>query len=258
MSVRLRPLLILAFGLAAATTHAKLLRPVPAGILYPMFNQAAIVNPAALPKEKATSVQALFSPGSTDGAANNYEGTVATSTKKLGLGLGYLGSQSTSQTTHSAFAGVGAKWNNISVGMSVQDPDVSSGGFQPNLGVGMIASLKEFDIGAVMYDLNESARGGLGVGFANKRYALEGYILLPPFSTLDNSTAPFLLGVGAGIYGQVVAVSFGATYALSQQNFGGDSLQFFIAGVAWLGNSFNLFARFDSPETFTGGITLVF
>lgn len=233
--------------------------PASTGLLFPGFNVAGTINPAALTSERATALQVAFSPGISAGSTSSAYGSVATSNKKLAMSAGYSGANIGGPTlSHSAFAALGFKFGDVAFGLDVHNQNFSPTanfvdiGFQYNAEGNIV-------IGGSFYSLNSAAQLGLGIGYkAGRRYHLEANLILPPFNSFG---AGYILLVGAGMNVSLFDVYFSVGYYL---NPGAYSTFYYLFGTAiWLGKSVNLFVQYASLQgsfwgLFTTGLTFVF
>jgi len=229
--------------------------PNAVGILFPGFNVAAGVNPAALPLAgKVVAVQAGFTPPLQAGDPNAIFGGLAVAKKGLGVGLGYLRGQSSSEITQGVFGGVGFSFENVSFGLGLRDSNVS-GGFSPNVDIGFIVgnqkSGKGVSFGGVFYNLDSLAQLALGIGYGSvKKYSIEATVLIPPFDFLDSG---YVFTASANLRAELLGIYFRTSYATISDHFSHT-----IGLAAWVSEQFNLFAQFTTTRTLTLGATVVF
>lgn len=197
--------------------------------------------------------------------ANGSSGTgsalagAAHSKKDRGVGLGYIGSfpsgGSSFQTQQNgAFAGGGIKMENVSVGVSADDSDLSTG-LNPNINIAVTAKLTSALIGAVVRSVNGAATPQMAVGYGSSRYSLEANVSLPTFSQIGTTNGLYSLGISGAIYGDFT-VAFNTSYNTSFGASGGYFLHS-LWTLVWLSDSINLLAQFASTETITVGMTIV-
>lgn len=224
--------------------------PQPVGLLYPGFNVAAGVNAAALPSAgRDTAVQLAYSPGSTADAHEMF-GSVAHSKGNIGFSAGYQGFLFNGAMNHGAFVGLGAEVSNFAFGLGLRDDDVG-GGVNPMVDAGMIINLKILDLGLVFYDLNGTARLGVGVGSkSGSRFNLEANVLLPPFSNLDSS---YIFTLSAQLSVGIAIVHFRTSL-----HTGSGNLNHTVGLGAWVTKSVLLAVQYTTPDRLVGGVTISF
>lgn len=230
---------------------AGVIHPVPVGILYPGLTIAAGVNPAALTAgKKATAISISGAPPLGDGDPISFMGSVATSSNKVGWGIGYSGSLG-AEAQHGLFAGVGFKLGQFSAGVGLRDANLS-GGFNPNVDIGTRVDLgREFSMGLVAYDLDADPSVTLGVGVGHpKKDNVELNISTPP---LGGGSADYALTFSATVYTGPFGTSFRTTYLLDSKTFSHT-----LGGLFWVGDSINLFVQLTTPRTLNVGFTYVF
>lgn len=222
--------------------------PDPVGLLYPGFNVAAGVNPAALPAAgKGTALQAGFSPAPA-GAESQIFGAVAHSNTRFGIGAGYQGDMHASGTVHNAFVGMGASFQNLSVGFALRDYGLSSG-ITPSVDAGLNITLKMVDVGFVFYGLDSHPRMGIGIGSRqSRRFALEGNVLLPPFSAF---TGGYLLTVSAQLAVEKVTAYFRTSYDTAAQ-----ALSHTLGLGWWASENLHLAIQYSTPSRIGTAVTV--
>jgi hypothetical protein len=223
--------------------------PTPVGILYPGFSVAGGVNPAALPTAGEGSALQLGFSGA-DGEENQAFGGLTHSNTRVGMGVGYQANLVNSGVVHNAFAGLGAKFQVLSLGIALRDYDLSAG-ISPSVDAGLIVKLKGVEVGFVFYQLETQARMAIGIGTRQEgSYALEANVLLPPFSYLDSN---YLLTVSAQLEVKKVTAYFRTSYYTASQ---------YLSHTLGLGvrvsKSVHLGLQYSTPRRIGGAITVHF
>jgi hypothetical protein len=225
--------------------------PNPVGILFPGFNVAAGVNPAALATgKKNTAFQISGSPALQGGDATNYMASIATSSQSLGWSLGYNGSSSGGALTHSLFSGVGFNIGAASLGLGLRGP--VSGGFDPKVDFALVGQLSQVvSIGAVTYDLNGTPQTAIGLGLSHKKKDnIELDVLLPSWS---NFSGTYVVTFSATVYSGVFGTTFRTSYDTQAK-----SVSATLGGLVWLFNNMNFIVQLNTPRTLTAALTYVF
>lgn len=221
--------------------------PETVNLVYPGFNVAAGVNPAALPSAgRGTAIQAGFSPGGSD--ESRAFASVAHAADSLGVNAGYQG-RINGGMAHDAFLGVGGTFGNFSLGLALREFDIS-GGFNPSLDAGMVVELKVVDFGLVFYDLNGSPRLGIGVGSrSGGSFTIEGNVLLPHFNNLGGG---YLITAAAQIAVQIVRVHFRTSYDTGWNDFSHTvGLGAWVTPQVLIGMQYSTPRRVSAAVTFT-------
>jgi hypothetical protein len=243
--------------------------PYPIGFLFPGFNTAAGINPAALPSEKATAFQAAVAPPiNNDNLAMGFA-SLATSNKKLGIGAGYLGQfvkaspGIPSSTTNEAFGGLGFRLDPIQLGVGVQDVGIGRSGSQAQVDFSMLYNGDAgLVIGGELYDLNTNLDLALGVGFrSGKKYHIEADLLLPT----GGGEGAFLVVAGA-VAVPLFDVFFNLSYLVNTApmvtSASGGTAFFYAFGIDfWVSDHVNFVFQYNTLPYFdsgflTGGITI--
>ena len=227
--------------------------PSLGGIIFTGFGVAAGINPATLPGFKKASVVHLgYTPALNNGEAHQGLLSLATSKGKFGFGMGLTTAQGSGAGVYGGFAGIGRSFENVSLGLAVRDQSFSVRS-DPEVDIGLtLGSERGLKGGLVLYHLNNAARASVGVGFdGGKKYNLEGTVLLPAFNNLGNNG--YVLSVSANIFIDWFGVYFRTSYFTS-----GNDYQHAIALNTWLGENFSLLVQYDTPQTWTLGLTLKF
>ncbi len=225
--------------------------PQPVGLVYPGFNVAAGVNPAAIPSSgSGTAIQAGFSPAPSAGEAHRLFGSVAHKTSNFGYGAGYQGELQNGTLVHNAFVGVGANFGKFNVGLGLRDYNLSAG-FSPAVDVGLTIELKIIDFGLVFYHLETSPRIGVGIGTrSGSSFNLEANLLLPPLNNLGSS---YLATVSAQFAIQRITAYLRTTY-----DTGFRSLSHSIGLGGWVTKQAHLGAQYSTPNRIESALTVSF
>lgn len=232
-----------------------LIYPDPGGILFPGFQVAAGTNPASLTYfEKAKSLQAAYSPALTHDDGHGYFGSFAYGSKNFGLGLGVSGRYLNRNNTNGVFLGSGYRFQKVALGLAIRDPRLS-GSFSPNVDLGlMFGEGKGLTLGLVVYDIDNSGRMDLGVGFSGgKKFNVEANLLFPSFSRLSDSHSDYRVLVSANIFMDFLAVTLQSGYFTHLKEFSHTC-----AITAWFTEWLNLILQYHTPRTWTLGTSLVF
>jgi hypothetical protein len=224
--------------------------PTPGGIVFPGFNVAAGTNAAALANgKKGTMFQGAFAPALESGDANSFFGSIATSSSRIGWGIGYTGIQQSGAITHGVFAGVGFKLGSLSLGMGLRDAAISSG-FNPEVDFGSTLKIgKDFYAAAVVYDVETVRTVGFGLGFGKAKQDAIEFNVVSPVSGSSDWTVTFAATVYAGIFG----TSLRSSYLLASRTFNHT-----LAGLVSLGDGFNVFVQLTTPRALSFGFTWIF
>lgn len=226
-----------------------LIAPSPVGIVYPSFNSAAGVNPAALAiGKKLTSFQISGAPSLQSGDATAYGASLATTAKNTGWSLGYNGSSSTGTLTHGIYAGVGFKFDPISLGVGLRG--TLSSGFNPNVDAGLkFAVTQNITLAAVARSIDSTLQAGGGIGINNgKNNNVEISYLMP--ATAGGSA---LVNFGATVYSGDFGALFQSSYYLSTKTF-----THTLGALYWLASNLNLTVQLTTPRTMMLGVTYTF
>lgn len=229
--------------------------PSPVGILFPGFNVAAGVNPAALPLPgKANSVQLAYTPSLRRGDDSSVFAGAAIAKKGLGVGLGYQRTQTSSTKIQGIFGGVGFAMDSMSFGLGLRDSQVD-GGFSPNVDIGFIVGNqkngKGVSFGGVFYNLDHYPQMALGIGYGNvKRYNLEANILMPPFDYLG--TGYYIFTLSATLRAEFLSLYFRSSYPTRTDNF-----THTLGIAAQVMQNLNVFAQFTPSRTLTFGASAI-
>lgn len=220
--------------------------PETVGLLYPGFNVAGGVNPAALPSAgRGTAIQAGFSPGGSDDS--RVFTSVAHSADNLGVSGGYQGRIFGGAMAHDAFLGVGGTFGNFGLGLGLRESDLA-GGMNPSVDAGILVELKVVDFGLVFYDLNGSPRLGIGVGSrSGGSFALEGNVLLPHFNNLGGG---YLITASAQLSLQIVRVLFRTSYDTGWNDFSHT-----VGLGAWVTPQVMIGLQYSTPRRISGAVT---
>jgi len=264
-------ILVLGVGVARAEnpiTSAMptgLVGPQPIGLVFPGFNIAAGVNASALAVEKATALQASFSP-STDGLGDNIFGSFATSNKKIGLGGGYLGNRAGGTMTHSAFGGLAYRFEAVTLGAGVRSVGIGGTAVLQADASAMFTGQGGISVGAVGYDLGGSQLVGIGAGVKSKKaYHIEANVLLPLKQTSSTGITAVVAGsMAASIFDIFFNVSYLYKSSTYVQPYPGNpsAFSYTFGAAAWMGHHFNLVLQYSTlPGTTLGraavGLTYV-
>ena len=233
----------------------KMPRTLPSGVVFPMFNQAAFINPATLPlASKARSIQLLYQPPETSDGRHFYQASFANNGKRFGLGLGYDGSTTkyADSLRHGGFVGAGYAFDMVAIGVGVREPNTEDS-VDPFLdiafNIGENAKGNGLNGSVILRDLNHDARMDIGIGYMKRnKYQLEANVLFPDF---DDLTSNYTIAISAGVYAGIFGVSFG-----SQYHVGPETYSHFLAGSIQLGESLSVLVKFETPNQFTFGLTL--
>ncbi len=226
-------------------------------ILYPGFNIAAGVNPAALPlAQKTTAFQAAYTPALESGYPNDFFGGLAVSKRSLGIGLGYIRNQTSyagqTTTTQSVFGGFGFSVDQVSLGVGLRDTYLANG-FSPNVDIGLVVgdqkNARAVSFGAVFYNMDSLPQLDIGIGYGSiKKYTLEANILLPPFRYLDSG---YVFTVAASLRAEILGLYFHTSYATNYKTFSHT-----VGIFAWLSDHVNVFAQFITSRTLSVGLSV--
>jgi hypothetical protein len=225
--------------------------PQPIGLLYPGFNVAAGVNPAAIPSSgNGTAIQAGFSPAPSGGEAHRLFGSVAHKTSNFGFGAGYQGELLNGTLVHNAFVGLGANFGKFNVGLGLRDYNLRTG-ISPAVDVGLTIELKIIDFGVVFYSLETSPRIGVGIGTrSGSSFNLEANILLPPLNNLGSS---YLATVSAQFAIQRITAYLRTTY-----DTGFRTLSHSVGLGGWVMKQAHLGAQYSTPNRIESALTVTF
>lgn len=252
-------LLLLSTTLGASAFGGSLVSSMPVarifpnagGILYPGFNSAAGVNPAAIPMTgKGTAIQVAATPSIQSGDTTELFGSVAHTSGALGFGAGYIGDFNSGQNVNSGFVGVGYNLDPLSVGVSVRDFDIKNGG-GADIDAGFTFETKsEIAIGAVLYDINHNTQADLAVGTkSGKKYNIEADVLLPPF---NSSWMGYAATLAASITPGMFGFHFGTTYYTAPKTWE------YIVGVGCqINDTFQVVAQYATTRRATLALTIV-
>ncbi len=223
--------------------------PETVGLVYPGFNVAAGVNPAALPSAgRGSAIQLGFSPGGSDG--DRLFASVAHAKDNLGIGAGYQGRMGGGAMQNDAFLGVAGTFGNFSAGLALREYDLS-GGINPSVDAGILVELKVVDVGLVFYDLNGASRLGIGVGSrGGGRFNIEGNVLLPHFNNLGGG---YLFTLSAQMAVGIVGVHFRTSYDTAWNDFSHT-----VGLGAWVSPQVQLALQYSTPRRVSGAVTYSF
>jgi hypothetical protein len=226
-----------------------LIAPSPVGIVYPSFNSAAGVNPAALALgKKLTSLQLAGAPSLQAGDSTTYLASLATTTKNTGWSLGYDGTSGSGSMTHGIFAGVGFKLDPVSLGLGLRG--TISSGFNPNVDAGLrFAVSQNVTVAAVARSLDSTLQAGGGIGINNGKNNNVEISYMMPATTGGSALVTFGATVYTGNFGAI----FQSSYYLSSKTF-----THTLGALYWLASNFNLTAQLTTPRTMNLGITYTF
>lgn len=222
----------------------------PVGFVFPGFNSAAAVNPAALALgKKAVAFQALYSPPLQAGDSTNYFASIAASVKNTGWSLGYTGAGSGSTLTHGMFAGVGFSLKPISLGVGLRSAAFSNG-FNPNVDLGAQLQLGgSFTMAAVAYAVDSGLQAGLGLGFGKPRQDnVELGVLMATPGSSDHRVS-----FGAQLYSGRIGTLFQTHYNMGSRTFTHN-----LGMLFQVSDKFNLIAELTTPRTMRFGLTFIF
>jgi hypothetical protein len=239
--------------------HAKVRRTIPAGLLFPAFPLAGYVNPSIMPLEKGTGFMGAFTLSDSQYGSSSGIAGLSHSKKDKAFGFGYLGSfpssGSTATQAHGAFLGGGIKMENVSVGVSANDSDLTTG-LNPLFDLAITAKLTNALVGAVVRQINSGAAPSVGIGYGTAKYSLEFDAILPAFSQIGTSNGTYSFGISGAIYGGFT-VAFSTFYSTSFTQSGGSFLHSLWVQV-WVSDTINLMAQFQSSQTITIGASIYF
>lgn len=221
------------------------------GIVFPGFNTAAGVNAAALANgKKGTSIQVTGAPALQSGDNSTYTGSLATSSSRVGWGIGYNALQSSSGTlNHGMFAGVGFTLGPLSLGMGMRDAAIVSG-FNPEVDFGATLVLGgDFHAAAVVYDVATSHVVAAGVGYGRaKRENVELNVRAPVPGSAD-----YTLTFAATFYAGPFGTHFRTSYLTSSRTYNHT-----LGGLLWLGDHLNVMIQLTTPRALGLGLTYIF
>jgi len=249
----------LAMGAVGGSTISPLptdqIFPTPVGILFPGFNVAAGVNPAALPLAgKMTSVQASYTPSLASGDASSMFGGLAAAKKGLGVGIGTQRVETSGGSVQGIFGGAAFSFDTVSIGLGLRDGNLS-GGYNPNVDIGFIVgdqkSGRSLSFGGVLYNLDRYPQLAIGIGYGNvKRYCLEANLLMPPFEQL--STSYYIISLSATLRAEFLLLYFRSSYQTRFLNFS------HTLGVGFqVLEHLNLFAQYSPDRTVSAGLNVM-
>lgn len=227
--------------------------PTPSGIVYPGLLNAAGVNPAGLPQlKKVTALSVQYSPAPGTGS-HQYSAALATADKRLGLGVGYMGSMQ-NVATHGLFLGGGFRSESTALGLSLRDNDFSDG-FNPQVDLGMIArTSSEISFAVVLYRLEQTPQLDVGVGFGkDKNYNFELNLLLPGFSSVAQPGANYIITAATTVYANWFGISFKSSYSTQTS-----SVTQTVSLDIWLAKKMALTLQYSSPNRTYYGIVWSF
>ena len=188
--------------------------PKSGGIIFPSLLTAAGVNPAALPQKNSATTALGFSYSPPPGGSGPHEfgGALARGDKRMGLGVGYLGSMQNALSS-AVYLGGGFRSESTSLGLGLRDSDLGDG-FAPETDIGIIASgTSELAFGLVMYNLQDSPQIDFGIGFGkDKSYNFEVNVLMPNLSTAFQQDAAYTITAATNVYASIFGVSFSSSY----------------------------------------------
>lgn len=224
------------------------------GIIFPGFNLAGGVNPAALPLAgKAGSLQLAYGPALRQGDNNHAFGGLAIAKKGIGIGLGYHRNDGPYGMSQGVFGGAGFSIDQVAFGVGVRDTYLQ-GGFHPNVDIGILVgdqkTTRSVSFGGVFYNLDNLPQMAIGIGYGSvKKYTLEANVLLPPFDYMDNG---YFFTVAASLRAEFLGLYFRTSYGTSYSNFSHT-----VGLMAWVAERFSLFAQFITSRTLSAGFNVV-
>lgn len=226
--------------------------PAPVGLVFPGFNVAAGVNPAALATmESATAFQAAVTPPLQSGDPFGLFGSIASSIKSFGIGLGVDHYSGGGASSTGLFAGGGVQFRSLSFGFGLRDNDIGSS-FSPGIDLGLLIGRQKAGLsgGAVFYDVNHAAQLGVGLGYdMDKKLLVEGNVVFPPF---NGSGGGYTLTGSATIYVSDVGLYFRSSYFTAPK-----TTSHTLGLLAWITRSVNLIFQFTTDRTITLGATFL-
>jgi hypothetical protein len=257
-----RLLLLLIVGIFTSSLFAKpianplpvgLIGASPVGLIFPGFNIAGSVNPAALPSDRATGIALAVTPEGSAGTTRGF-GSIATTDKKIGIGAGYLGtytptSSASNLLTHAAFAGLGFRMDSVQLGASVRNRALQTSGYPTEVDFGFLYTNDSVTFGGVAYAANTNLQPGFGIGYKRgKTSHIEANILMPV-----GSSATTLLVAGAMSI-PAFDIFFSLRYLLGNYASSGSAAFGYIFGVAlWPGEHLNFVAQYESFNSYSSG-----
>jgi len=262
----LKPLLVLGLTLHTLTLFAgekgKVSRVLPAGVVFPAFNDAPLVNASSLPSQKSRAARLGYGPrGATASRPDVIEGDFSASSQSIGIGFMYTGLRDPSTITHGFGAGVGLGLGPAALGLAVRDSDLSQNNNSPSVDFSLTLNQLGggggggggLNLTAVFYNMNHSAQLTAGIGvIKEKKYFLEANLGMEPFNSA-NSSPDNTVAVAAGVYAGPFGFSFKTAYLTQSRTY-----RHTLGGAIGLGESLNLSVQFDTPNDFIARLQLAF
>jgi hypothetical protein len=235
---------------------AGMIYPVPVGILFPGFNIAAGVNPAALPTaaQNTTAMQTMYSPPLQNGQTDSVFSSIASSNGTSAAGAGLIATYDPNNRAigGEAFGGAGFKFDKVSLGIAVRDENVTSSQ-SPDVDLGFLFRSDKSGpcAGFVLYHTNTSAQLDFGLGFHKEHsYAFEVNFLLPQFNQWGLSSFNYTTVFSATIYSGIFGFYFRSVSS---------SQSFATLGIlAQLSQKLSLIVEWTNPSILNTGFTINF
>lgn len=228
--------------------------PTPTGIVFPGFNIAAGVNPAALPRLlPTTSVELSYSPSPGVDQTHDYFASFAKANKQIGFGAGYLGSMGTTPT-QGAFAGLGFRTQTVGLGIDLRNNNIGNDSLHSDLG--LLADYgKDFEFGLVLHGLDSSPRMDVGLGFGrDKNYTFEINLLFPAFNEIfGGAGSNYVVTVASNVNISFFGFSFKSSYSTATSE-----VTQTVSALVWIGKTLGLTLQYSSPNRSYFGILLNF
>jgi hypothetical protein len=227
------------------------MNPTPVGILFPGFNIAGAVDPAALASGPAiTSIQVAGAPPLSSGDPGSYFTSLSTNAKNIGWSVGYDGSIDGPTTVHHLFSGVGFDLGPVAFGIGLEGP--IRGGFNPRADGGIIFHLSDIvHFGLSAFNVNNSVQTTIGIGLTHKKQdSVEFDVTLPPFNLPNGG---YIGTFSATIYmGQYFGTNFRTSIHTETKDFDAT-----LGGLVWILPSVNFALEITSPRQLTTAFTFI-